>query len=145
MTRKVDVFVSGLVDSQGNPLIVVDEYNHVFRNWQTGQIKWTIVNDGKPEWEFDFTNPAQPPILFKQAGAPFDNPRRHGPKQFSWNNNHTRLGQWDYTISLINISTGRRHALDPSITNSGDGYNPKAKKKTATTKSAKAKKRKKRK
>ena len=75
-----------------------------------GPIQWTIANPAAEGWKFQRNG-----IDIANAGTEFDHPSGHGQRVFTWNNNHTRPGQFKYTIRVAN-DTGTAEN-DPSIMN----------------------------
>jgi hypothetical protein len=75
-----------------------------------GPIQWKITNAASEGWNFrtkgiDITNP----------GTEFDHPTGGGQRVFTWNNNHTRQGQYKYAVRVEN---GTAQAdIDPTIMN----------------------------
>ena len=75
-----------------------------------GPIQWRITNPASEGWKFqsqgiDIVNP----------GTEFDHPNGGGARVFTWNNNHTKAGQYKYAVKVANDAV---HAeLDPTIMN----------------------------
>ena len=75
-----------------------------------GVIRWEITNSPSDGWRF------QPKgIDIAQAGSEFDHPGGGGTPVFTWNNNHTRPGNFKYTVRVQSDSGTAE--LDPFIVN----------------------------
>jgi len=75
-----------------------------------GPIQWQITNPPSEQWKFarngiDITNPA----------GEFDHPSGGGSRVFTWNNNHTKAGQYKYAVTVE--KDGVQVSRDPTIMN----------------------------
>jgi hypothetical protein len=107
MPTTVDV----TVNTQGGTYsIAVDPDPVAIAAGDRGPIQWRITNPASEGWKFrtkgiDITNP----------GTEFDHPTGGGQRVFTWNNHHTRQGQYKYAVRVEN---GTAQAdIDPTIMN----------------------------
>ena len=75
-----------------------------------GPIQWRITNPASEGRKFqrqgiDIVNP----------GTEFDHPTGGGNRVFTWNNNHTKPGQYKYAVRVENDAA--RAEIDPTIMN----------------------------
>jgi hypothetical protein len=75
-----------------------------------GPIQWQITNPPSEGWKFqrqgiDIVNP----------GSEFDHPTGGGTRVFTWNNNHTKPGQFKCAVRVANDAA--RAEIDPTIMN----------------------------
>lgn len=75
-----------------------------------GPIQWQITNPAAEGWKFERQG-----IDIVSPGTEFDHPTGGGTRVFTWNNNHTKPGNYKYTVRVENNTAKAK--LDPSIVN----------------------------
>ena len=75
-----------------------------------GPIQWQITNPPSEGWKFQRQG-----IDIVIPGAEFDHPTGGGTRVFTWNNNHTKPGQFKYAVRVANDAA--RAEIDPTIMN----------------------------
>jgi len=99
-----------VVAGSGGSSVTADPDPVVIPAGVRGPIQWRITNSAADGWKFQMNG-----IDIAGAGTEFDQPSGGGQRVFTWNNNHTKPGQFKYTIRVSNDTTTVEN--DPSIMN----------------------------
>ena len=75
-----------------------------------GPIQWKITNPASDKWKFRRNG-----IEIDDPSGEFDNPRGGGSRVFTWNNRHTKKGDYKYTVRVE--KDGLEVFKDPTIMN----------------------------